>query len=159
MEPVQCNVLHLRGVCCSQLNVKSLCQSSTTLANTNRDASPPRMPTHNSPMTPAPSNTFGNLGHFDDPIVLEAALEAGSTSSGQEYVTSISYNVSDGSSSPVSSTCTSILLSPEVFRSACDEGTPSVCACMCQAKTKHFNTHVNVILFVLTLDVCYWFGL
>ena len=125
MEPVQFDALRLRGVCCSQFNVKNLSHSSTTLADTNRDASPPLTATHNSPMTPAPSNTFGNFRHFeshgDEPIVLEAAQEAGSASSDLEYDTSSS------------------LPSPEVFRCVCDKGTPSVSTCMCQAKTNIYS--------------------
>ncbi|CAL8279659.1 unnamed protein product [Arctogadus glacialis] len=114
VEPVQFDALRSRAVFCGQLNFKNLSQPSTTISNTNGRASSP-MPTFESPE--------------DDPIVLGAALEAWSASSDLEYDTSASHDVSDGSFGPLSSTtCTSSLPTPEVFRHECDKGSLSVLA-------------------------------
>ena len=149
MEPVQFDALRSRAVWCGQLNFKNLSHPSTTISNTNGRASSP-MPTFESPE--------------DDPIVLGEALESWSASSDLEYDTSASHDVSDGIFGPLSSTtCTSSLPTPEVFRHECDKGSLSVLACTCRANsilTKILKICLsNVILFVLPLDVCYWFGL
>ncbi|CAL8303537.1 unnamed protein product [Gadus morhua 'NCC'] len=114
VEPVQFDALRSRAVWCGQLNFKNLSHPSTTISNTNGRASSP-MPTFESPE--------------DDPIVLGEALESWSASSDLEYDTSASHDVSDGIFGPLlSTTCTSSLPTPEVFRHECDKGSLSVLA-------------------------------